>query len=312
MNQKIKRNSQNRVEELCNDRAVIDYIRTLNSFNSKRSMTYFVRCFIENFLKIDKEFTWEKINDALISHVVDVLLQEQQSPATINTKLCAIKGCAKRLWIQGRIEGKIYQIISDISNVRGSRLSHGRMLSDNEVKRLFEYVDNQDSLKQIRDSAIFSVMIGTGLRRGEVAKLTTLNLFLDEKIPFLRVIGKGNKERQIPLPDFTFKRLKSWIEARGEHKGPLFIHILKNESLTNCALDGTRIYKICNEYVKKMGMKKWTPHDLRRTCASKLISMGVDLITVRDYLGHSSIATTQLYDKRSLSKLEKVAQNINY
>lgn len=74
-----------------------------------------------------------------------------------------------------------------------------RMLSDNEVKRLFEYVDNQDSLNQIRDSAIFSVMIGTGLRRGEVAKLTTLNLFLDEKIPFLRVIGKGNKERQLTL-----------------------------------------------------------------------------------------------------------------
>lgn len=297
---------------LINDKAVLDYQRTLNSLSSRNSVGYAIKSFVACILLSNPKFTWEQLNDNIVNLAIDKMLNRQQAPATINTKLCALKGVAKRLWIQERIDGKVFQLISDIKNVRGSRLSHGRMLTDDEIKKLFEFTDSQNKLRQVRDAAIFAVMIGTGLRRSEVAKLTVDNLHLEEKVPFLRVIGKGNKERQLPIPAITLHRLKDWIEVQGNRKGALFVQILKNETLTQKPLTGISIYNICEEYAKKAGMKSWSPHDLRRTCASKILSMGVDLTTARDFLGHTSIATTQLYDKRSLKRLEDVAKNIKF
>ena len=89
-----------------------------------------------------------------------------------------------------------------------------------------------------------------------------------------------------------------------------FVQIRKDETVTEQGLTGCSIYNICNEYVEALGMKHWSPHDLRRTCASKLIDMGFALTSVRDYLGHSSISTTQLYDKSSSNRLNEIADKI--
>ena len=308
---KIKKKTMRDIE-LCNDKSVIDYFRTLNSLSSKKTMNYNIKSFVQVILKFNPNFVWEELNDSVIGIAIDKLLQLQQSPTTINTKLCAIKGVAKRLWIEERLDGKIYQLIYSIKNVRGSRLAHGRMLSKQELKSIFDKLDKQDCLKQIRDAAIFAVMVGTGLRRGEVAKLLQENIYLSEKNPFIRVIGKGNKERQIPLPAFTQKYLKEWIELKDNpKKGFVFVQILKDETITNKGLSGCSIYNICENYVSALNMKKWTPHDLRRTCASMLIEKGFDMTSVRDYLGHASISTTQLYDKRSLNRLDDLAKNIS-
>ena len=313
MNHKSKKKEfEDKIKYLMNDQAFTDYQRTLNSMNSQQSVYYAVKSFVEYLLLVDDEFTWDCITDVVVNKAIAKMLNKQQAPTTINTKLCALKGVAIRLWVQGRIDGKEYQLISDIKNVRGSRLSHGRMLTDDEVEHLFDYVNSQNKLCQVRDAAIFAVMVGTGLRWAEVAKLSVDNLHLDESQPFMRVIGKGNKERQLPLPKLTQHYLKQWLDVKGTKKGLLFVQILKNETITEKALSGCSIYNICQNYVKKANMKGWTPHDLRRTCASKIISMGADLTTARDFLGHTSIATTQLYDKRSLKRLEDVAKNIKF
>lgn len=299
------------IKQLCSDPAVSDYCHSLNSINSKKSMSYFIKSFVQTVVDTTKCFNkWELLTDTVINIAVDRMIEQQQSPATINTKLCAIKGVAKRLWVQERITPKTFQLISEVKNVKGSRISHGRRLSKSETDKLFKFLGKQDSLKKIRDAAILALMLGTGLRRAEVSKLSIDGLYLDSNKPFLRVIGKGNKERQVPLPKFALERLKEWIDCRGKERGYLFVQILKDEQITQKGLSGCSIYNICNAYAKELGMKHWSPHDLRRTCASKLIDMGFALTSVRDYLGHSSISTTQLYDKSSSNRLNELAENI--
>ncbi|MGN0902266.1 MAG: tyrosine-type recombinase/integrase, partial [Succinivibrio sp.] len=168
----FKSSKQNIVEKLCSDIAVKDYLRSLNSVNSKKSMGYYIRTFVKNALTCSSFRTWENLTDTVINTVIDKMLEEQQSPSTINTKMCAVKGVAKRLWVEERIDPKNYQLICEVKNVRGSRLSHGRMLSESELQKLFKFLGKQDSLKKLRDAAILSLMIGTGLRRSEVSKLT--------------------------------------------------------------------------------------------------------------------------------------------
>lgn len=311
MRKSKKSTPQYMVTQLCTDTAVLDYFRSLNSINSQKSMGYYIKSFVKTALDCCSNFTsWEKLTDTVINIVIGKMLEEQQSPSTINTKLCAIKGVAKRLWVQERLDPKTYQLISEVKNVRGSRIAHGRMLSEYEIQKLFQFLGKQNSFKKVRDAAIFSVMIGTGLRRAEVSKLSMDGVFLDVEKPYLRVIGKGNKERQVPLPKFAIKRLKDWIECRGNFKGRIFVQIRKDETVTEQGLTGCSIYNICNGYVEALGMKHWSPHDLRRTCASKLIDMGFALTSVRDYLGHSSISTTQLYDKSSSNRLNEIADKI--
>ncbi len=301
----------NIVNQLCSDPAVSDYCHSLNSINSKKSMNYYIKSFVQTVIETTRGFNkWEQLTDTVINIAVDRMIEQQQAPSTINTKLCAVKGVAKRLWVHERLNPKTYQLICEVKNVKGSRIAHGRMLTKSETDKLFKFLGKQDSLKKIRDAAIFALMLGTGLRRAEVSKISIDGLFLECSKPFLRVIGKGNKERQVPLPKFALERLKEWIDCRGKSKGYLFVRILKDEQITQQGLSGCSIYNICNAYASELGMKHWSPHDLRRTCASKLIDMGFALTSVRDYLGHASISTTQLYDKSSSNRLNELAENI--
>ena len=160
--------------------------------------------------------------------------------------------------------------------------------------------------------AIFAIMYFCGLRRSEIASLRIENLSLDTKNPYIRLIGKGNKERIISIPPSALMRIARWLDMRAADHGILFTHISRyGEIDEKHAITGNLIYKICSESAFKAGIDNWSPHDARRTCASQLLESGVDIITVRDYLGHRSINTTQLYDKRSENRLQKVARKFD-
>lgn len=298
--------------ELEKDHVVREYLDRLSSEKSKITMSSFIRRILSFFLSENKKFKWDDLNDALVSRFVTSQIKVA-SPATVNTMLICIKGISERLWISNRIDSKTWQLITKIKRVHGSRISRGRMLGTDEIKHLFEYCDRpRAGLRDVRDAAIFAVMCYCGLRRSEVAGLRYENVSLDENTPFIRLIGKGNKERVVPLPSEAVKRMKAWKEQRGNAAGFFFQAIENGEKICQHGLNPASIYMICKFTALRLGMKKWTPHDLRRTCASTLIEKGVDLTTVRDWLGHSSVTSTQLYDKRSQDRLSEVAKNFSY
>ncbi len=174
-------------------------------------------------------------------------------------------------------------------------------LTLDEITRLLKAPD-VTTPQGIRDRAIIETLYGAGIRVGELVNLETHDI--DFKGKKLRIReGKGDKDRMIPLADQTVKAIRNYLKVRSKDiKAPaLFVSRLKTR------LTPTMINKLLKDYVKKAGIEKpISAHCLRHTCATHLLEGGADLRTVQEILGHSSIATTQIYTSVSNRYLEKV------
>ncbi|MFH1368787.1 MAG: site-specific tyrosine recombinase XerD [Elusimicrobiota bacterium] len=180
------------------------------------------------------------------------------------------------------------------------------MLNNNEIERLMHAVSGHKE-REIRNRAMIELLYATGLRVSELVGLNTEQV--DLKIGFLRVIGKGNKERLVPIGKTALHYVKRYLEARAKNKrmNPgekgLFLSKLGRK------ISRMEFWRQLKNYAKKAGInKKMTPHMLRHSFASHLLMGGADLRFVQEMLGHSSIVTTQIYthvDKERLKELHK-------
>lgn len=287
-------------------RAVFEYLLSLNSPNSKRTMLSFLHLALRQVNLAFESFNWAQLREPLVALVASNM-RDHYSPTTINNVLAALKGVAKRLWLNELLSTKEFEKIRAVKAVRGSRLSKGRALASNELHLLFSSLSAEDSLKAHRDAAILALLTECGLRRNECATLLYENICTDPQDPYLTIIGKGNKERICMIPEQAYQLLMVWLADRGDHDGPCFLRIDKYGNTLNEGLTSQRIYSITQDWAKKLGMKRWTPHDLRRTYASTLLELGVDINTVREMMGHANLATTQRYDKRGNQRMRKAA-----
>ena len=174
---------------------------------------------------------------------------------------------------------------------------------------------SSDNPQQVRDLAILSLMLGCGLRRAEVPALQMHQVNLDAG--YISVIGKGNKERTVYLNGEVKENLNNWINYRGTSEGYVFGRFtkgFKNLILTKPLVE-RYIGKIVERYQisdgqNASGIKPATPHDLRRTFATRLLDKGVDVSLVKTLMGHASVATTALYDRRGEESLREAAKKI--
>lgn len=156
----------------------------------------------------------------------------------------------------------------------------------------------------LRDAALLEVLYATGARVSEVCGLNINDIDYDRQT--IRVIGKGNKERSIPLGNPAMNALKNWL-SKGRNE------LLKNATESAVFL-GARGKRIDQRTVRTVvyqalqaleGVEKMGPHALRHSAATHLLEGGADLRTVQEILGHASLATTQLYTHVSASRLQK-------
>ena len=180
-------------------------------------------------------------------------------------------------------------------------------LSLNEVEALISQPDPRD-FQGARDRAILEVLYATGMRVSETTDLKVNNLNLD--IGFLRCIGKGNKERVIPLGRKAIKSIKRYSEFSRPH----FLKKKESEFLflnrSGKKISRQSIWKLTKQYAKEAKIKKPIKvHTLRHSFATHLLERGADLRSVQEMLGHSSISTTQIYthiDKERLKAVHKM------
>jgi len=177
-------------------------------------------------------------------------------------------------------------------------------LSLNEVESLIAQPDTRDK-QGIRDKAILETLYATGMRVSEAANLKKDNVNLD--IGFLRCIGKGNKERVIPLGKKAIASIKRYLEASRPH----FLKKKECEYLfvsrIGRNLSRQSLWKIIKRYAREAGIKKpMKPHILRHTFATHLLERGADLRSVQEMLGHSNISTTQIYTHINKDRLKTV------
>ena len=233
---------------------------------------------------------------------------------SINAYLCALKGVARAAWALDQINDHELQRIVSIKQIRFYRKPVGRALSYKEGRKMLQ-ASSSDNPQQIRDLAILSLMLGCGLRRAEVPALQMHQVNLDAG--YISVIGKGNKERTVYLNGEVKENLTNWINYRGTSEGYVFGRFtkgFKNLILTKPLVE-RYIGKIVERYQvpdgqNASGIKPATPHDLRRTFATRLLDKGVDVSLVKTLMGHASVATTALYDRRGEESLREAAKKV--
>ena len=181
------------------------------------------------------------------------------------------------------------------------------VLSEKEISLIINAIQESSQFYQ-RDKAIIELLYSCGIRVTELCNLEMSNLFIDEDL--IRVMGKGNKERLLPLGLRSKKYLDDYIKhSRNSHikkSGSSFVFVSKNGNQLTRAM----INIILNKWTQVSGLKKSvSPHKLRHSFATHLLEGGADLRFVQALLGHSDISTTQIYthiDKHYLKEVYKI------
>lgn len=167
-------------------------------------------------------------------------------------------------------------------------------LNKHEVDKIIGTIDLSETHGE-RNRAIFEMLYGCGLRVSELVELKLSDLFLDED--FIRVIGKGNKERLVPIAKYTQRILINYIKLVRVHlkiNSKFSDHIFINNRGNN--LSRVMIFNIVKKHVKLAGITKTvSPHTFRHSFATHLLENGADLRSIQIMLGHESISTTEIY-----------------
>jgi len=288
------------------------YLLSLQSKQSRVTMTSLLNIIAFKLTKVrdHKVMDWSLLHYEKILMLLNQLSDEGKSPATINVYLSALKGVAKEAWRKQLISVETYQHIKEVKRIKGTRSIKGRALELDELNALIDYCMAQDGVIAMRDAAVIALVYGAGLRRHEAAGLLLSDLNTSEGT--IKVLGKGNKERINALHDRNLDIIDTWLDERGLAPGPLFLRARKGNRLVNEPISGQTIYDIIIRRYKEAGLKRLTPHDLRRTFATKLLENGEDVFLVQDLMGHSSVETTKNYDRRAESAKKKAAKALPF
>jgi len=226
--------------------------------------------------------------------------EKRLAPSSMKIIVIALRHFFAHLKREGLIE---HDLLSALDLPRLDRLLP-EMLSEADVDHLLS-LELPETPLGLRDRALLEVLYASGLRAGEIVGLRLENYLREEKL--LRVIGKGNRERVVPVGEKAVAALDCWL-AKGR---PLLVkpktggEIFLGEH--GRRLTTARIWQIVQEMAKLAGLpKKIWPHLLRHSFATHLLSHGADLRAIQEMLGHASLATTQVYTHVDQARLRQI------
>lgn len=226
-----------------------------------------------------------------------VLEDRALSGATIRRKLAALSSLFEYLCERNAVE---------TNPVKGAKRpkadsNEGKTpaLGDHQARALLDAPD-PDTLKGKRDRALLSVLLYHGLRREELCLLKVRDIHARRGVPHLRIHGKGNKLRYLPLHPGSAGRIHTYLEAAGHGTtpaAPLFQPVRRN---TGAGLTADGVYKVVLDYAARarIGLQGFGVHSLRATAATNALEHEADIAKVQEWLGHANIATTRIYDRR--------------
>lgn len=176
--------------------------------------------------------------------------------------------------------------------------------NEKEINEVIDIIKTKVGFEGVRDRLILELLYSTGIRRAELINIKTKDLYFEEGV--LKIIGKGNKERFVVLLPFVIETIKVYQLERKmlkEIKDKDYLLLTKK----GVKMYETLVYRIINSYFRRVSTKvKKSPHVLRHAFATNLINRGASLFSVKELLGHSSLASTQVYTNSSLEELKQV------
>jgi len=253
-------------------------------------------------------FRWHELNYGDVARLRGELVATF-APATANRIMAAVRGTLREAWAAGLLDPDTRdRLLYGLKNARTGRLQTGRVLPGGEVAALLSACTREAGPAGARDAAIVVLMVAVGLRRGEVVGLNLADL--DQQGATLRILGKGDRERRVPLVPGVAAHVEGWIAWRGCRRGPLFLPVRRGK-VGRGRLTVSAVWRIVSQRAKAAGLPATAPHDCRRTAATSLLEAGADLAVTQRILGHASVTTTTRYDLRGLDASRRALELIH-
>lgn len=239
-----------------------------------------------------------EINHLIIRSFIVTLKQEGQTATTINRKISSLRSFYKYLKQQEKISKNPMLKVQALKKPK--RLPS--YVPEKKMEHLLEKTIDDDSFSTLRRDLIVTLFYVTGMRRSELINIKLSDIDYSRKD--IKVLGKGNKERSCPISEGLIALIEIYLDKRGER-----FPVLDHDYLI--ITDGGKkaypklIYNIVSNLLKSVNAaEKNSPHVLRHTFATHLSSNGAELNAVKELLGHSSLAATQVYTHNSIERLK--------
>lgn len=254
----------------------------------------------EKYMQSEDQQCLEEASQEDIKKWIISLSQQDITFRSINRKLSALKTYYSFLKKTQQIDLSPFE--KGIFFLKTEK-KHKLPFSEVEIEKVLSHFSSKSSFDEMRDRAVIETLYATGIRRSELADLRVGDVDFSQKQ--LKVLGKGNKERYIPIIPELEKTLEAYLQLREEvvnEKSEDYLFLVKSGK----KIYPTLVYRIINSYFSAVTTKKdVSPHVLRHSFASHLLDNGADLNTVKELLGHSSLASTQVYMSTSLAELKR-------
>lgn len=247
------------------------------------------------------EFKQEEIEEIHYNQIrtwIVALVNQKISNRSINRKVSSLKSFYKFLQKIGEIQ------VNPLTSHKSLKVQKKIQVpfTQDEVEKVFEMLEDENDFVEVRNKLIVELLYSTGIRRAELIQIKEGDINYSNKT--IKIIGKRNKERYVVLLDLVFNTLQKYLLLKKKvvnNVDELLITEKGNK------LYETLVYRIINLYFSRASTKtKKSPHMLRHTFATHLLNSGASLNTVKELLGHSSLASTQVYTHSSLEKIKEV------
>ena len=271
-------------EKRLSDHTILSYDNDLKQFES----------FFKTYSTNKEIKTTDK--RAIRSWIVELSLKKL-SPKSINRKIATLKSFFKFLIKREIIE------INPTTNITSLKTDQKipNFLKEKDVNFLFDNLILEKNFNGERDMMILELLYGTGIRISELINLKTRNINLPKKE--MKIMGKRKKERIIPLHQQIISQIKKYLDKKNEIKSTHEFLLCTNKGKK---LYPMLIYRIVKKHLSSLiNSKKYNPHLLRHTFATHILNKGGDLNSIKDLLGHESLAATQIYTHNSIEKLKE-------
>lgn len=266
-----------------------------------------VRAYLDDILSFQdylkqQSISLEEVVYSNIRNWIVVLMEQNISTTSVNRKISALKSFYKFLLKVKQISVNPLLKHKSLKTAKKVQIQ----FSEKEMKDVFLGDDFVNDFEGVRNRFILELFYTTGIRRAELINLKVNSISETQKT--IRVIGKRNKERIIPLLDCTLNLFKNYKSQRNNLEQINNVEMLIL-SKTGNKVSESFVYRLINDYFSTVSKKeKKSPHVLRHSFATHLLNNGADLNSVKELLGHASLSSTQIYTHSSLAELKKIYQ----